>query len=232
MKMFNWTKSLLHPIRRFRDDQEGAVTMEFVIMLPLLFTWAVGSFLYYDAYRSLSVTNKVGFTIADIVSRYEEIDEDDFADLQELSERMLPFRNINNRLRISSFCYYDDDPDPQEGHSLIWSNAQNIGIAQLADDGSPLLDPDGQPVHELDPRRASDIPTDILPLMADQDTVVYVELYSTWQPLSNSIFGLEFTSKTWYVDLIIRPRFAQSIVFVDSSGNPQNGACGFDPAAV
>lgn len=226
MKFLNWTKRILNPIRRFRDDQEGAVTVEFVIMMPLLFTWALGSFLYYDAYRSLSITSKVGFTIADIASRYEEIDDVDIAEWHDLSLRMLPFRNLNHRLRVSSICFYDGEIDGNaDEHHVVWSNVQNAGEQILDINGVPQVDGDGNPITELMTRQDEDIPEDILPLMADQDTIIYVELYSTWRPLSNSVFGLNFTQKTWFVDLIIRPRFVQSIPYEAADGTIYDTPC-------
>lgn len=234
MKMLTWTKQLLQPIKRFREDQDGAVTMEFVIMLPLLFTWAVGSFLYYDAYRSLSITNKVGFTIADIASRYEEIDDDDIASWQELAERMLPFRNVNHRLRVSSICFYDGTDDGNsDQHHVVWSNVQNKGEQLFEADGTtPVTDADGNAVYQLNGRDEDTIPEDMLPLMADQDTVLYVELYSTWRPLSNSIFGLSFTEKTWFVDLMIRPRFVQSIPYTMEDGTVLDTPCTYNDPPV
>ena len=228
MKKMNWIKRISCALGRFRDDQEGAVTMEFIIMLPLLFTWGVGSFLYYDAYRSLSITNKVGFTVTDIASRYEVITESDLVEWQELADRMLPFRNVNNRLRISSICFYDgtEDGNPDE-NQIVWSSAQNVGAQVEDESGNGLVDSEGNPLLEGAPRTGDNLPAAI-PLMADQDTVLYVELFSTWRPLSNSIFGLEFTEKTWFVDLFIRPRFVQSIPFIDENGDELTTPCEFE----
>ncbi len=213
--------------RRFQDDQDGNVTAEFVIMVPLLVMWGVGSFLYYDAYRSMSQTNKVGFTIADIASRYEQIEEDDIDELNSLASRMLPFRNTDHRLRISSICYYDEtDEGNGTGHWIQWSQVRNPG---------EMVDGSGNTVPVLPVRDEDDLPDDdFLPLMADQDTVLYVELYSTWWPLSTKMMPV--SQKTWYVDLIIRPRFVTEIPLVELDGDgdvieqtPEDLGCSSEP---
>ena len=219
MKLSGWISGVKDRVSRFEADQAGAVTMEFVILLPLLVIWGVGSFLYYDAYRSLALTNKVGFTIADIASRYEEVTKEDIQDLHSLAVRMLPPRDFDYRLRISSICY---DETPTAGgdplYRVRWSDVENPGV-QKDDLGLPLLDDFGLPIPVLFERDDDNFPTDMLPLMGDHDTVLYVELYSTWRPLSTKLMAV--TEKTWFVDLVIRPRFVQSIPFVDTddSGN-------------
>lgn len=197
-------------LQAFRDDQDGNVTAEFVIMVPLLVMWGVGSFLYYDAYRSMSQTNKVGYTLADIASRYEQIEEDDIDELNSLATRMLPFRNTDHRLRVSSICYYDEEDEGNgTGHRIQWSQVRNPGEM---DDGT------GTMVPVLPVRDDANIPDeDFLPLMADQDTVIYVELYSTWWPLSTKMMPV--SQKTWFVDLIIRPRFVREIPLVELDGD-------------
>lgn len=218
MKQPEFIQRLKARLDRFGNDQGGAVTMEFVIAAPLLIAWGVGSFLYYDAYRSLSQTNKVGYTIADIASRYEQIEEDDLDELESLASRMLPFRNTDHRLRISSICFFEGDPDTtaDDEYRVQWSKVRNPG--QLMDSsGQPMFDLNGLPIPIQAPLEDSDLPDDLLPLMADQDSVLYVELYSTWWPLSTKFMPV--SSKTWYVDLMTRPRFVTVIPIVELDGD-------------
>jgi hypothetical protein len=220
MSISNWITVARDRIARYKSDQNGAVTVEFVVLVPILFIWGVGSFLYYDAYRSLAITNKVGFTVTDIASRYEAITNEDILELQSLAERMLPPRDRDYRLRISSICY---DETPTDGgdpvYRIRWSGVANEG-QKVDENGDPILDPYGIPVPILSRREGEeDIPTDIIPIMADQDTVLYVELYSTWRPLSTKLMPIN--EKTWFVDLFVRPRFVRSIpkVTYDSDGD-------------
>ena len=53
----------------FRDETGGTVSVEFIIMAPIVF-WAYASmFSWFDAYRQVGVHEKAAFTIADMSSR-------------------------------------------------------------------------------------------------------------------------------------------------------------------
>ena len=53
----------------FRDDLRGTVSIEAVIMLPLLFWAYVAMLTYFDAYRQASGAIKNSYTIGDMMSR-------------------------------------------------------------------------------------------------------------------------------------------------------------------
>ena len=85
---------------RFRREERAAVSTEFVLILPLLLWWYVGSFAFYDAFRDYNVTVKASYTLGDILSRQTEIDNDYLDGLESLLEFMTA--GTGAWLRVSS----------------------------------------------------------------------------------------------------------------------------------
>ena len=43
--------ALMRSIRRFVDDEQGTITIEFVAWLPFLMLWFTGTVIFYDAFQ-------------------------------------------------------------------------------------------------------------------------------------------------------------------------------------
>lgn len=70
-----------HLLKQFLRDTSAAVSLEAVIVFPIL-VWAwIGTFAFFDAYRVYNTSIKATFTIADLISRQEEEDRVGFDDL-------------------------------------------------------------------------------------------------------------------------------------------------------
>ena len=67
-------KALSRQIRRFRDQEDGLVMTEFLIMLPLLIWTFMALFVYWDAFRTINQAQKATYSVSDVISRQSEID--------------------------------------------------------------------------------------------------------------------------------------------------------------
>ena len=56
-------------IREFLRAERGSVSIEALIILPVLVLFYIMSFTFYDAYRTQTVVTKAGYTVADLISR-------------------------------------------------------------------------------------------------------------------------------------------------------------------
>ena len=170
---------------RFRSDDAGVIAMEFTIWLPLIVLWIALSFLFFDAYRSNSRTEKVAYTVSDIMSRHEAVDQTDIDYLVGLQNKMLPPRLGNRSTRVSSICFEDGV------YKVLWSYATAdpgvTGIAALTD---------------------ATIPQALMPMMAEQDSIILTEVRAEWSPVTR-VGGL--ANITWVNQLVTRPRFVQII---------------------
>ncbi len=67
-------------LRRFRDDTQGYITVEAMIILPVLL-WLFGaSWVYFDVMRQQTVNQKGNYTIGDMISRETDAVTDAYID--------------------------------------------------------------------------------------------------------------------------------------------------------
>ncbi|MFQ5622879.1 MAG: TadE/TadG family type IV pilus assembly protein [Paracoccaceae bacterium] len=142
-------------LARFRRDDEASISIEFVLTLPLLMLWFVGSFVFFDAFKTYSQSAKATYTIGDIMSRQITVDNAFIDNLYVLMDRMTPRSSSGKWMRISLIQFQNN------GYSVVWSRAQGGGTA--LSDGT--------------------IPLSIMPEMADGDTVVLSETYVPFSPM-------------------------------------------------
>jgi len=171
---------------RFRADADGNATVEFVIIFPLMFLWLSYSFLFFDAFRSNSLTEKVAFTVADIMSRHDAVDGTDLAYLVAMQNKMLPPRVDQRRTRITSICFEDN------AYKVLWSHA--AANDDYTADWDELTD--------------ETIPLALMPTLANQDSVILAEVYGRWKPLTDW-GGLK--PQDYVNRLVVRPRYVQII---------------------
>ena len=157
-------------------------------MLPFLFLWLMGSFVFFDAFRSFSQSEKLAYTVTEIMSRHDAVDDTDIDYLRSLQLNMNVTRSANSWLRISSICYLDGQ------YKVLWSTTR-------ADPGMSV-----QPLED------EVIPTDIMPLLVNHDTIILAEMGGRWSPLSKNVGAApqDFVNR-----LAVRPRYVKAIPHVN-----------------
>ena len=60
---------LFTQLRRFRSETRGAAVLEAVIITPVLIWVYVGSFVFFDAFRTYSNSVRATYAVADVISR-------------------------------------------------------------------------------------------------------------------------------------------------------------------
>lgn len=84
-------RSLKHRLVTFLRNEDGLILAEGLIMLPLLIWALVAMFIYWDVFRTINVTQKAAYSIADLLSRQRDTIPTDFANgLQEVIEFLTP----------------------------------------------------------------------------------------------------------------------------------------------
>lgn len=180
-------RALLTSFKDYLRDDRATMLVEFIISAPFLFFWLVGSFVFFDAYRASNQAEKATFTIGDIISRLTVIDDDYVDELFQLQNSLLPKTRSNGWLRITSIMYDEDDDEYQ----ILWT--ENRGTNSV-----PLLQ--------------EDLNLDLMPTMADADTVILVETFVPYYPLSRKV-GI--TVDRWENQLTYRPRFVGSLANIN-----------------
>lgn len=172
-------------IAAFLRDERGNISIETVILMPLLLFATIGGLTYWNAFHSNSRTAKVAYAVSDIMGRHESVDSVDMAYLWDLQNKMLPGNVRERTMRISSICFENGS------YHVLWSYTAS---------GSDTPKPAALTV--------SDIPIQVMPSMMPQDSVILVEVTGIWHPqfLTAGIRGTR-----WNNALITRPRFVKFI---------------------
>ncbi len=184
--------NLIKRFRAFLADQSASMSIEMVIVIPLLLFATTGGIAYWNAFNSNSRTAKVAYTLTDIMSRHTLVDNVDMAYLYNLQNKMLPNSVLKRRMRISSICFEDGQFQVMWSYSVSGTDVQTL----------PVLE-------------AADVPIDLMPDVEPQDSVILVELYGTWSPRFLNV-GLD--TMDWTNRLVTRPRFVKFIAHSDLNG--------------
>lgn len=172
--------------RGFGRRADGSLSVEAVLMFPLL-AWAyLGMYFFFDAYRQQNINLKAAYTVSDMLSR--EVDPVNTNYITGLNT-VLDFLTQSadpTQIRVS-VVYYDEDTDR---HILVWSRGTR-GKLDLTQE---------QINDELSAR---------IPIMADKDTAILVETWAYYVPSVN--IGLpEVTFDNF---IVTSPRFAPQLCF-------------------
>ena len=177
--------------RRFARKENGSLSVEAVFALPML-VWAVtATFVFWDAFKTLNISQKATYTIADMLSRERNaIDADYLQAMQEL----FGFLNQNGRdngLRVSVVSMNVDQDTGERTMSLEWSEGTG-----------------GQKGHtSLDAIIAR------IPQMAHGDQLILVESFQRWEPQ----FKSPMQPFTFRETAVTRPRFAPQLKWTDGT---------------
>ncbi|MEO1292391.1 MAG: TadE/TadG family type IV pilus assembly protein [Pseudomonadota bacterium] len=195
-------------LSRFRRDDRANATVEFVIVFPLMVLCLIGGFVYFDVFRAQSKAGKALYTVTDIMSRQESVDEAFLEDLYVLIDNLLPNASDNKYLRITSVTH------DGTSYEVDWSWVRNPDAALASKDAGDDADDDDEGdaendlslMHELTSAR---LPLAVMPAVAEHDSVVLLELTVPYTPLVDfvGIPEMEWTPRT-----VVRPRFIGSIV--------------------
>ncbi len=170
-------------LRRFRQEDEGTMLIEAVIILPTLFAAVMATFVFFDAYRNQSITLKANYTIADAVSRESGFINNTYMVNTWTLHKFLTNSSGLTRVRISVIEYDADD----DKHTVVWSRAKG--------GGDPYDDVDASEIGLL----ASDIP-----VMPNNEILIVIQTSVDYHPQFNIGLGAFTFSNTTYT----RPRWA------------------------
>lgn len=187
------TLSIKSVMTRFRKDQTGSLSVEAVIILPLLF-WAIcATYTYYNAFKVQNAVNRANYTLGDIVSRETgTVTPDYVTGLHNLYQYMTRAKDENTWIRVSTVtCKRRCDKDTRVLR-INWS--YGTGGAHS------LKNSEIRSVEEM------------IPLLPKGDSLILVETNSVYKPLFKGMVPT-FGDTNMASYSVTRPRFAQQIVW-------------------
>ncbi|MEM8730704.1 MAG: pilus assembly protein [Pseudomonadota bacterium] len=172
-------------IARFGQDTRGVVSLEFALMMPLLFWTFAASYVYFDGYRLSSTNLKAAYTVSDLLSRETEVIDDTYVEtLVELVKFLTrPDNEIDIRLTLVHWN------DANDRYYVDWSVSRGLG-------------------DEINDGTISEY-MEHLPVLSDGDRVIMMETRGYYYP----DFDIGMKKKELYNVVVTRPRFAPQIVY-------------------
>jgi len=172
-------------LQRFAKDGRGSLTVEAVIMFPILF-WAMLSMLvFFDAYRQNSLNVKAAFTIGDMLSREVEPINAAYLDGAANLFGELARSDLTPSMRVT-VVYFNQ---AQNRFYRDWSH-QRGGVPVLTNADILAM-------------------RDRLPAVPNNERLILVETWSDYNPP----FNVGIKRQYLYNFVFTRPRFAPQVKF-------------------
>ncbi len=168
---------------RFGRREEGAVAVEAIIILPMVFWSYLAMFSFFDAFREYTNNQKAAYTISDLVSRQATPLDNSFLDgTHQLFDTLTRPAGATS-LRVSVVSY----DLPTETYSVIWSHTRGA----------------------MEPLETSDITgwANRLPVMPDDDQIIVVETQADF----NAFFNIGLGTRDITNFVFTRPRYASKL---------------------
>ncbi len=178
--------SLLKQLRGFRQNTEGALTVEFMLLAPLLLWTFAAIYTFFDAFRQDAVNLKAAYTISDLVSRETTELNETYIDSMYAMSQLLIRSDSATSIRISVVRWDEED----DRYYLDWSKER----------GDSFVEWTNATISEVEER---------LPVMPDQERVILVETRNDLEPA----FKVGLPSLDLDNFVFSRPRFAPLVHF-------------------
>jgi hypothetical protein len=191
---------------RFLTDKRGTVTIEFIIVFPMLIWAFIGIFLYWDAHKAINLSQKASFTVADNLSRTQTpLAKSHIDGLSKLLAYLAdadPALGEGVRLRVTSIRWNNTD----KKHEVSWSysayNAEPVlTTAKLVDikDQLPTL-------TEFETVLLIETEVDFVPALGK-----YSIFANTYENDDQQVLTMGIDRRSFAEFVVIRPRFIPKV---------------------
>ncbi len=192
-------------IWRFRVQEAASVSVEVVLMAPIM-VWAFLSTLqFFDAYRAELISTKGALTIADMFSRETGYIDDTYMDGTLSLLKYLTLAESSPDMRVTLFYYTKTG----KKYNAAWSEVRgSVEILETAD-----------------------FPTmkDRLPVLSDGERAILVETWTDYQPKYGD--GIGYMRGTgldpirFSTSVVISPRFATTVCWNNTPSDVSQEKC-------
>ena len=180
-------------LRSLAADDRGSAGIEFALVVPLLLGLLLGSVTLFDLYRYAERTEATTYTIADLLSRQDLVDRETLDDLHATHAALIGGDPKMVSTRMSSVVKKVTKRDKKNQPTKIELVVQWTY--------------DSDKVGECKP--AKDLPLDLVPDIAVNDSVLIVETASKKWAMTDRIDGELERSFSDYA--IVRPRYRTAV---------------------
>ena len=180
-----------------RADRRGSVAIEFALVLPFLMGLLLGGVTVFDMYRFAERTESTTYTIADLIARRDFVDRQNLDDLHATHVALLGGEVKDVRTRISSVVKREVKNGRSKG------NGKGKKKYELVVEWTY----DSRNVNGCKP--ATDVPLELVPEIAENDSVVIVETHAEKDLFTDRVTGSQDGS--FSNNAVARPRYVSAI---------------------
>lgn len=185
---------ILQILKRQARDERGSLSVEAVLMFPML-AWAfMAMFVFFEGLRESNINLKATYTVSDLLAREQDpnnlFGEDDLEGMHAIYAWLSRSKH-EVRLRVSFVTFDEGNPqtDNDDSHDLRWSRGVHGVPNLLQGDVASVLSP-----H--------------IPILADGAGVIVVETWALYDP----VIDMGLTDTELYNIVVTPPRFAGQLV--------------------
>lgn len=215
MSSFRIYTFFLNALRSYRDDLRGSLSVELVIVLPMLMWGYVAMMIFTDAYRARMEAQTASLAVADLISRQPDTLTISYLDGMNDVFDQLTTANRDTRLRISSIMWVPDSDTP----TIAWSHGTrglpsllDLSLASMGGEDGDGPAPTGFDILE------NQVPiadlADRIPQVLPGEAIILVEAFTLWSSPLERWGGFDFLNSTRLTPIAVtRPRFSPFIRF-------------------
>lgn len=171
-------------LHKFKRNDQGAVALEIIVLMPLLILWLVGSNSFFDGFKTSLRASKASYTAIDLVSRQDVIGTNDIRNIASIFESIVDADGTAASIVVSSIHKVDDALE------VHWS-VNGEGGAGLTS--------------------AAQIPTAQMPNLVDNEYVILLQSSVPYVPLYS---WAQLQATTFTNTIVVTPRFHPRITYV------------------
>ena len=172
-------------LRDFARDTRGSVSVEFVIVMPLLFWGFMAIYVYFDGFRQSTQNLKAAYSIGDMISRETEAINSAYIDSMEEVLKLMTRSETQVKLRVTVVRWDEND----NRYYVDWSKSRGYGSIRTNGDMADL--------------------SERLPVMPDNERVILIETKAEYEP----VFDIGMAEQDLDTFIFTRPRFAPQVVW-------------------
>ena len=189
--------------RRIRRDERGSLSVEAVLVLPLLFWAIIATFTFFHAYKAQNATFRANYTISDILSRQtDEIGTDFLRGMHNVFQFMTLAKTDGTWIRVSVVQCKQDCETEDRVLDMVWSHGTN-GARSMSNADFEHWE-------------------SLVPWLPKGDSMIVVETSMQYKPPFEN-FLVSFPERALVSHSVTRPRFVPQLVWENSNnGNDSN----------
>ena len=183
--MIRFRTSLRTSLRAFAKDESGILLAETLIFMPLLVWGFLALVVYWDVFRTINVTQKAAYSIADLLSRQAVVNMQFINGLDKVLKFLTPGAP-DSKMLITSLEYNGTT----KKYKLLFSRSPNGKAIPRTEASIQALKP-------------------MLPTLADLESVIIVETWVNYEPDFDTgvlNFAPGVKNQTFSQFIVTRPR--------------------------